>query len=131
MADPRSMTGSKYEATTPSGFTPNTRKISSLIYDNPNMRPATRREGAPYGYLAEGLPVDYEGLATAYALKYGQRATEKLLEALPYMNQRDLVGVIQDVRATSNESQDMDRRERQTYERAGMNYIAGKYQRGE
>ena len=85
----------------------------------------------PRGYLAEGLPVDYEGLAAAYAMKYGQKAAEQLMEAIPNMNTRDLMATIAEVGGAADEYDNMQKRERNTYKRAGMVYDNGTLVRGE
>ena len=103
------------------------RRLSDLISKNPNFQRRIGQENPSAGYMSEGLAYDNEGLLGAFAAKFGQDAAMKLLEALPTMSRADLIAAQRAVQGAAIESQNQDQRERQAYERAGMEYVSGAY----
>lgn len=101
--------------------------LSSLIESNPNFGNQRNPRNPGAAYLGQGLAYDYEGLLSAYAQKYGQDNAMKLLDALPHMSREDLLATQEDVRGAARESDAVSQRERQAYERAGMEYVSGAY----
>jgi hypothetical protein len=91
-------------------------KIGDLLQSRFQGANPQRTETARY---LQGLPLDYEGMANAYALKYGQPAATKMIEALPTMSMDDLRALQADIQGAGHEADAMSERERMAYQRAG------------
>lgn len=129
-----SLTGSKYDSRVPGQYydaadmerRKAAGKLSDLIYANPSrsqVSPMTR------SMTDEGVAYDVEGLLSNVALRYGRQAAEQLAEAIPTMSPYELLQTRKILESSSREADAMSDRETQAYERAGMKYRQGQYQR--
>ena len=111
MADPQQYSMTGHEVPRQQAF-----KIGDLLQSR--FHGANPQRWDTQQYL-QGLPLNYEDMATAYALKYGQPAASKMIEALPTMSPEDLRALQADVAGAGREADAMRQRETSAYERAG------------
>lgn len=134
MADQRSLTGHPLDGAVPGQYYDPAdiarRKEAIATRDridtNPNW-PKKATGMLSNSYLSDGLSYDYEGLLRNVAMKYGLDAAKGLLQKLPTMSKEQLMAIQAMVSQASREADSMDQRERQAYERAGMEYVGGAY----
>lgn len=103
MPNPYSMVGAELQQ-------PEREALSQGIAGNPSIPRNARGENLR-NYLSGGVPPDYEGLVTAYALKHGQDKAKAFRAALPTMGLRDLIAAQFDLQSAGRESDAMYDRE--------------------
>ena len=131
MADQRSLTGYILDSNAPGEYYGEADMLrrraaeafTAQNYQNPNVRRGPMSSSAYGG----GLPYDYEGLLSNVALKYGLEAAKELVRKLPTMSKEQIRAISYMVSQASREADSMYQRERQAYERAGMENVGGAY----